>query len=72
MMTPHFHEEIVRQRRAELVRAARRSELTSEKTERSGLVLAAGRRLGALAAGRTFTLGRRPQPKTRVLGTASS
>ena len=66
MLTPHFHEDIARQRREELVRAAEAHRLAAEALEHEGLMPARGR-FAALVAGRPFTL-RRPQPRGGALG----
>jgi len=66
MPTPHFHEDIARQRRDELTRAAETHRVATEHAKREVVVQSRGR-FAALVAGRPFTL-RRPQPRGGALG----
>ena len=66
MPTPHFHEDIARQRREELIRAAEAHRLATEHAEPEVVVQSRGR-FASLVAGRPFTL-RRPQPRGGALG----
>lgn len=66
MMTPHLHQEIVRQRHTEAVHRAERLQLTVQApTGGDGVSLSVGRRLRRLA------LGRAAAPEPRVLRPAS-
>jgi hypothetical protein len=66
MPTPHFHEDIARQRREELIRAAEAHRLATEHAEHEVVVQSRGR-FASLVAGRPFTL-RRPQPRGGAFG----
>jgi hypothetical protein len=71
MLTPQLHEEIARQRQAELVRAARRRPLLNEvEGGHTGFTEAVGACLRALAA-RLPKIELKPRPKTDAAGATS-
>jgi hypothetical protein len=67
MLTPQLHQEIARQRQAELVRAARRGPVTTHVgVGREGFAKVAGARVRALTAWRSPKVGLESGPKARA------